>query len=309
MPEEHYAFLGKKKRLWFVISALILAVGIAFLSIWHLPFGIDFKGGASIDVVFEKPVDQTTLTDKVKTYPGVTGLVVTKSDQEDYILRMLPITDTDHQDIIKKLGDDFGTVTQKEYQLVGPSVSQDITRKAILAVVLASLFIILYLAYAFRGVTYPVSSWRFGVIAVAALLHDLVITVGVFSLLAHIFHFEVDASFITALLTVMGFSVHDTIVVFDRVRENLVKHKGEGYSFEAIADMSLSQTLNRSLATSLTVVFTLTTLTILGGGSIRGFVVTLLVGIAIGTYSSIFTATPLLAVWQARVARRSKPTV
>jgi len=305
---ETYAFLGPKKKVWFAISATILAVGVAFLFIWHLPLSIDFKGGSEIDAQFTQTVDQQALANKIKAYPGVTGLVVTKSDT-DYIIRLLPITDAQHQDIIKRLNQDFGTVTEKDYQLVGPSVSQDITRKAILAVVLASLFIILYLAYAFRGVTYPVSSWRFGVIAVAALLHDLVITVGVFSLLAHIFHFEVDASFITALLTVMGFSVHDTIVVFDRVRENLIKHKGEGLSFEKIADLSLAQTLNRSLATSLTVLFTLTALTILGGGSIRGFVVTLLIGIAIGTYSSIFTATPLLAVWQARVARRTKPTV
>lgn len=306
---ETYAFLGRKKRIWFAISGTILVVGIAFLFIWHLPLGIDFKGGSQINVEFSQEVGESALREKVSSYPGVTGLVVTKEDQKDYLLRMLPITDGQHQDIIKRLGSDFGTVTQKEYQLVGPSVSRDITRKAIIAVVLASLFIILYLAYAFRGVTYPVSSWRFGMIAVTALLHDLVITVGVFSLLAHIFHFEVDASFITALLTVMGFSVHDTIVVFDRVRENLQKHKGEGLGFEKIADLSLSQTLNRSLATSLTVLFTLTALTILGGASIRGFVVTLLVGIAIGTYSSIFTATPLLAVWQSRIAKRLKPTV
>ncbi|MEK7202566.1 MAG: protein translocase subunit SecF [Patescibacteria group bacterium] len=301
---EHYSFLGRKKKLWFVISIALFVIGLAFLGIWKLPLGIDFKGGAQLDLSFEQPVDENQLREKVASYPGVNGLVVTKTDQSVLTLRMLPITDADHQEILKKAGEDFGTVTERQYQLVGPSVSRDLTRKAIIAVFLASVFIVLYLAYSFRAVTYPVSSWRFGVVAVIALLHDLVITVGVFSILAHFFHFEVDASFITALLTVMGFSVHDTIVVFDRIRENLARHKGESLGFETIADMSLGQTLNRSIATSLTVVITLTALTIMGGESIRGFVVTLLVGIAIGTYSSIFTATPLLAVWQNRISRQ-----
>lgn len=304
-----YLFLGQKKRIWFSISIALFVIGVIFLIIWRLPFGIDFKGGAQMDISFASTVGESALREKVSSYPEVKGLVVTKTDQDQLTLRMLPITDEQHQTIIQKINADFGQATEKQYQLVGPSVSRDLTRKAVIAVILASVFIILYLAYAFRTVTYPVSSWRFGVIAVVALLHDLVITVGVFSILAHFFHFEVDASFITALLTVMGFSVHDTIVVFDRVRENLLKHKGESIGFEAIADMSLSQTLNRSLATSLTVIFTLTALTILGGASIRGFVVTLLVGIAIGTYSSIFTATPLLAVWQQRVSQRAKPTL
>ncbi|MEK7171222.1 MAG: protein translocase subunit SecF [Patescibacteria group bacterium] len=306
LNSNHYLFLGRKKKLWFTISLGLFIVGILFLIIWKLPFGIDFKGGAQMDLSFDKPVGETDLRQKVSEYPDVEGLVVTKTDQSALTLRMLPITNEQHQAIIKKINEDFGSVTEKQYQLVGPSVSQDLTRKAILAVVLASVFIILYLAYSFRTVTFPVSSWRFGVVAVVALLHDLVITVGVFSILAHFFHFEVDASFITALLTVMGFSVHDTIVVFDRIRENLAKHKEESLGFETIADMSLSQTLNRSMATSLTVIFTLTALTVMGGESIRGFVVTLLIGIVIGTYSSIFTATPLLVVWQNRINHHGK---
>ena len=300
---QQYRFLGKKKKMWFGISIALFVIGIAFLVIWKLPLGIDFKGGAQMDLSFAAEVGESVVREKVGGYPDVKGLSVTRIDQSALTLRMLPITDSQHQTILKTIGDDFGTVTENQYQLVGPSVSRDLAQKAILAVILAAVFIILYLAYSFRTVTFPVSPWRFGVVAVVALLHDLVITAGVFAILAHTFHFEVDASFVTALLTVMGFSVHDTIVVFDRVRENLLKHKGENLGFEAIADMSLSQTLNRSIATSLTVIITLTALTILGGESIRGFIVTLLVGIAIGTYSSIFTATPLLVVWQNRVGR------
>lgn len=218
---------------------------------------------------------------------------------------MLPISDADHQKIISNLTTDLGKVTEKQYQSVGPSVSKDLTYKAVRAIIFAAILIILYLAYAFRAVAYPVSSWRFGVVAVIALLHDLIITIGVFAVIAHFLHYEVDSSFITALLTVMGFSVHDTIVVFDRLRENLIRLKAsDSQEFEQLADQSLGETLNRSLATSLTVIFTLVSLTLLGGESIRPFVVTLLIGIFIGTYSSIFTATPLLVIWQNLVFKR-----
>lgn len=302
-------FLGKKKVFWFGLSIALMIPGIIALSVWKLPFGIDFRGGAVIELGFEKRVTEGELRTKITGSQQVQGAQVAKTGDNTYLIKTLPIEQSNYRALIEELGKDYGQVTEKQFQNVGPSVSKDLTRKAVIAVVLASLLIILYLAYSFRGVTYPVSSWRFGVVAVVALLHDLVIATGVFSILAHFFHFEVDASFITALLTIMGFSVHDTIVVFDRIRENLATHRlVSGSNFEQIADESLSQTLNRSLATSLTVIFTLTALTVLGGESIRAFVVTLLAGIAIGTYSSIFTATPLLVVWQNRVLRRDRTT-
>lgn len=299
-------YLGRKKRIWFIISIVLSVLAIISLFYWRLPLGIDFRGGAQLEIALEKPVGEEELRQKISSYPAAKGVVVNKSAENSFIVRLLPITDAEHQEINSKLTEDFGTVTEKQYQLVGPSVSQDLTRKAVIAVVLAAVMIIFYLAYSFRKVSYPVSSWRFGVVAVVALLHDLLITVGIFAVLAHFFNFEIDASFITALLTVMGFSVHDTIVVFDRLRENLIRHGSNASQFESIADQSIGQTLNRSLATSLTVIFTLAALVILGGESIRAFVTTLLVGITVGTYSSIFTATPLLVVWQQRAARRTK---
>lgn len=301
---EKYHFLGKRKYLWFIVSLIIMLPGIVSLFVWKLPLGIDFKGGAQIEMKFEKTISTDELRQKLSGYPGVSGLSVSSNQGGTYDIRMLQITDDQHQQILQQLNKDFGSVTEESYQLVGASVSKDLARKAIIAVVLASIMIILYLAYSFRTVTHPVSSWRFGVTAVVALLHDLLITAGAFSILAHFLHWEVDASFITALLTVMGFSVHDSIVVFDRIRENLINYKSAvEHNFERIADESLSQTLNRSLATSLTVIFTLVALTVLGGASIRPFVATLLAGITIGTYSSIFTASPLLAVWQERAMR------
>ncbi|HUD21025.1 MAG TPA: protein translocase subunit SecF [Candidatus Saccharimonadales bacterium] len=297
-----YTFLGKKKIWWFIFSGLVMVPGIISLFVWKLPLGIDFKGGSQIEVHFAKTVSQTDLTNKVATYPGVKGLTISTVANGDYLLTMLPLGDSDHKTLTTDLNKDFGGVAEVQYQLVGASVSQDLTRKAIIAVVLASILILFYLAYAFRKVAFPVSSWRFGATALAALIHDLVITVGVFSILAHFLKYEVDVTFITAMLTVMGFSVHDTIVVFDRIRENLLKNRVENAEeFEKLSDESLQQTLNRSLATSLTVIFTLIALVAMGGSSIRPFVMTLLVGISIGTYSSIFTATPLLVVWQNRV--------
>ncbi len=299
-----YRFLGRKKIFWLGLSLLLMLFGIAALINWRLPLGIDFKGGAAFELQFEKPVGEQDLRDKLGSYTQVKGPQVSQTGDNTYLIKTLPIERGDYQKTVEQLGKDFSPVTEKQFQSVGPTVSRDLTRKAIIAVILASLLIILYLAYSFRQVTYPVSSWRFGLIAVVALLHDLIISVGVFAIVAHFFHFEVDASFITALLTIMGFSVHDTIVVFDRIRENLLHEShAAATEFERIADESLTQTLNRSLATSLTVIFTLTALTVLGGESIRGFVVTLLIGITIGTYSSIFTATPLLAMWQNRVSR------
>lgn len=298
-------FLGWKKRMWLIISVAIMIPGIVAVSVWRLPFGIDFKGGAQFEIAFTPAEEQGKVAEKITGYQQVRGPVITKAGENTYFVKMLPITEDERLAIVDNLKKDFSGVEIKQFESVGPSVSQDVTRKAVLAIVLASTLIILYLAYSFRKVAQPVSSWRFGVVAVAALLHDLVITIGVFAILAHYLHYEVDASFITALLTVMGFSVHDTIVVFDRLRENSLKERPDtADEFEALADISLSQTLNRSLATSLTVIFTLTALVVLGGASIRPFVATLLIGIAVGTYSSIFTATPLLVLWQNRVFKK-----
>lgn len=281
--------------------------GIIALSVWKLPLGIDFRGGAQFELKFDKAPTQEALKQKITSYPEARGVTVTTAEGESFIVRVLPISEGEYKEISKKLETDFGTYTEKQFQSVGPSVSKDLTRKAITAVVIATLLIILYLAYSFRGVSHPVSSWRFGLVAAVALLHDLLISIGVFAILAHYFNYEVDSSFITAMLTIMGFSVHDTIVVFDRIRENLTKNRvATAAEFEQVADDSLGETLNRSIATSLTVIFTLSALAILGGESIRGFVVTLLVGIFIGTYSSIFTATPLLVLWQQRVFNKQR---
>ncbi len=301
-----YRFLGKKKFWWLLVSGLILLPGIVSLFVWKLPLGIDFRGGGAAEWHFAKAVSEEELRQVLADQDILKGITVSRSGEDSVFVKFLPAEAGDYQQSLTGVKEKFGEITKEKFENVGPSVSRDLTKKAIIAMVVASLFILIYLAYSFRGVTYPVSSWRFGSVALIALIHDLIISVGVFSILAHFFGYEVDSSFITALLTIMGFSVHDTIVVFDRIRENLAHNPVDtAEEFEKVADESLSQTLNRSIGTSLTVIFTLTALLLLGGESIRAFIVTMLVGITVGTYSSIFTATPILTLWQKRVYRRT----
>lgn len=192
--------------------------------------------------------------------------------------------------------DAAGVITSSE--TVGPVIGAETTRNALLSVAIASLAIILYIAYAFREIPKPYSSWKFGVAAVVALLHDVLVVVGIFSLLGHFAAVKIDSLFVTALLTIIGFSVHDTIVVFDRIRENLRKTPG---SFTQIVNESILQTLGRSLMTSITVLLTLLALILFGGETIRWFVVALFIGVFSGTYSSIFNAAPLLVLWEEKI--------
>ncbi|MEK7461440.1 MAG: protein translocase subunit SecF [Patescibacteria group bacterium] len=292
----------KYTKLWFSISALLIIPGIIALVTWGLRFGIDFRGGTLIELKFSQADIQTEQIRTALADVQLENLIVQPAGQGSVFLRTGPIDTEKHTQIGENIKNKLGEYLEARFESVGPTVSQDLTKKAIIAVIFASIVIIFYIAFAFRGVPKPASSWRFGISAVAALAHDLLFVVGAFAILGHFFHYEVDSLFITALLTVMGFSVHDTIVVFDRLRENL--RKSPSRTFSEIADLAITQTLGRSLATSLTVVFVLLSLFLLGGESIKPFVLALLLGVTIGTYSSIFNATPLLVVWQNAATRR-----
>ncbi len=289
--------------LWFTISLVLIIPGIIGLAAFGLKVGIDFRGGLLIELKFDEQSEE--VNQKIREALGeinLENLVVQSAGQGSVLLRTEPVDEEKHQQILTRLHEQIGQAEEIRFENVGPTVSKDLTRKAIIAVIVASFAIIFYIAYAFRGVPKPASSWRFGLTAAAALLHDLLFVVGMFAILGHFYHYEVDSLFITALLTVMGFSVHDTIVVFDRIRENLKRFPA--LSLAENANISLGQTLARSLATSLTVIFVLLTLFLLGGETTKPFILALLLGITIGTYSSIFNATPLLVVWETRATRR-----
>ena len=285
----------KFNKLWFTISAILIIPGIMAMIAWGLNLGIDFKGGTVTKIEFVKKTDKTKVQESLKTLK-LKDLNIQSSQNNQYIIRTVTTGDKLDQQISEALKKSAGENKIASFELIGPSISSDLTFKAFEALIFASLAIIFYLAYAFRKVRKPANSWRFGVCAVAALLHDALFVLGVFAILGHYYGYEINSLFITAILTIIGFSVHDTIVVFDRIRENL--RLSPSSTFSEIANNSITQTLARSLNTSLTVLIVLLTMFLLGGESVKPFVLALLIGITIGTYSSIFNATPLLVIWQ-----------
>lgn len=279
--------LMKFKYLFFGISLLIIMPGIYSLARYGLKPSIDFTGGTLLEV--QNPKLQTQNLSKLGT--------VQETSNKTFLIKTKPMDTAQKDQVIAELNQKYGKTDLLKFESVGPVIGQELTQKAIQAIIIASLAIICYIAYAFREIPKPYSSFKFGVSAVVALLHDVLVLTGIFSLLGHFFNIEIDALFVTAILTVIGFSVHDTIVVFDRIRENLRK-EGNKVSFEQVVNDSLLQTLVRSLNTSLTALFVMLAIILFGGESIRIFALALFIGIFSGTYSSIFNAAPLLVIWE-----------
>lgn len=298
-----------KKWLYFLISGLLIIPGIISLVLWGIKPGIDFTGGTLLELKFEQvqnsKLKSQNVNEDIKKIIESQNLEVgslQESGENTYLLRLKPIDKDQNQKLQEELKKQYGEVNELRFETVGPSVGKETTEKAVKSVLVASLVIVLYIAWAFREIPKPFASWKFGVCAVLALIHDVLVVIGLFSLLGHFFSVEIDSLFITALLTIMGFSVHDTIVVFDRIRENLHKLPSN-LTFTHIVNESIVQTLARSFSTSLTVLFTLLSLLLFGGESVRWFIVALLIGVTSGTYSSIFNAAPLLVLWEERGKR------
>ncbi len=224
---------------------------------------------------------------------------VQPAGDKDMYLRFKEVDEATHQEIIKTINQKFTVegqpVVEKRFESIGPIIGKELQQKSWSAIFLAVVAIIAYIAYAFRKVSKPVASWKYGVSAVIALIHDIVIVTGIFSILGHFAGVEIDSLFITALLTILGFSVHDTIVVFDRTRENLSRHYSS--DFGQVVDDSVNQTIARSINTSLTTILVLFALYFFGGQSINNFVLALIIGILFGTYSSIFVASAIVVDW------------
>ncbi|RJP46738.1 MAG: protein translocase subunit SecF [Armatimonadetes bacterium] len=290
--------LMNKKKWFFIFSTLIIIPGIVSLVLYGLKLGVDFTGGTLLEYRFAQEISKESLWQEVVNQGGEVSNIV-ESGQDSYIIKTKSVNQAKINQIKEGLEERFGTLEEVRLENVGPVIGAETTRNAFIAVVLASVMIVVYLAIAFYKVPKPASSWRFGVTAVAALLHDVLVVVGVFSILGHVLGVEVDVLFVTALLTVIGFSVHDTIVVFDRIRENLPKYLSK--NFQEVVDISITQTISRSLNTSFTVVFVLLALLLFGGESIQWFVVALMIGVISGTYSSIFNATAILCWWEERL--------
>jgi preprotein translocase subunit SecF len=255
--------------------------------------GIDFTGGALLELRLERPVQPSEVRDVFADNGFLGSTVQTTLDERTVLVRTKPMESEAKTQIIEVLTTQFGAVEELRFESVGPAVGAQVTRAAAIAVAVAAFFILAFIVFAFRKVPH---AFRYGACAIAAMIHDILITVGLFALAGLLLNWEADALFLTALLTVIGFSVQDTIVVFDRIRENIPKRRGE--AFETIANRSLLETLHRSLATQLNAIFVLFALLLLGGATTKQFVAVLLVGLISGTYSSIFTAVPLLVAWE-----------
>lgn len=285
-----------KRYLYFIISLIVIVPGVVALILWGLPLAIDFTGGSLLEVSFDDPSKRPQPAEVVSLYDEFDfpdSLVQTSGD-DGIIIRSKHMEDATKGDIVGAMETAFdSSITVLRFESVGPSVGQEVASRAAGAVGFAAIAIMLYITYAFRGVPH---AFRYGVSAITAMLHDVAVVVGLEAIFGHYLGWEVDALFLTALLTVIGFSVHDSIVVFDRIRENSRIYRRLPY--ETLVNHSIVQTLDRSINTQLTVMFTLLALALFGGVTIRHFVIILLIGVFSGTYSSIFNAAPLLVVWE-----------
>jgi len=285
----------KHKNWYFALSLLVIVPGIIAMLLWGLNLSIDFTSGTLMTLSFNNTVNnnQVQAVDNSLKSIGVKGS--SEISGKLIFVRSSPLDQAQNAKFLSTLSGKYKDVKELESQTTGPTIGQETAWNAFKAVAIASILIILYITWSFREVPKPASSFRFGICAIIALIHDVLVVVGIFAILGHFFGVQIDSLFVTAILTIIGFSVHDTIVVFDRIRENLKKMGGK--DFPKTVNDSVIQTIDRSLNTSLTVFLVLVALLLFGGESIRWFVVALLIGIISGTYSSIFNASPLLVLW------------
>ncbi|HEV8677546.1 MAG TPA: protein translocase subunit SecF [Candidatus Paceibacterota bacterium] len=301
--------LMNRKQYFLAVPIILSALSLLALLLWGLKPGIDLIGGSYLEVSYSATSTKPT-SDQVKDAAAAAGISdsrVQPTGATGFILRQRDLSNDEHQALLKGLGT-LGSVSEVQFDSVGPTIGAELLQKAWIAIALVIISIIIFIAFAFRGVSRPVASWKYGVVAIVTLMHDILIPTGIFAVLGRFAGAEVDSLFIVALLTILGISINDTIVVFDRIRENLRRNqdKSKHEEFDQVVSKSILQTLTRSINTSVAVVIVLLALYILGPASTHDFALTLIVGMVAGTYSSIFLAAPLLVVWNNFSHRGSK---
>lgn len=296
-----FSFVGLRKW-WFGLSAVMIAASIVALAVFGLRFSIDFTGGSLMELSFTAGAPATADLTAALTEAGYQSVTVQSSTDNRAIIRLESLTEERHQEALSTIRGRFGEAVEQRFDSVGPVIGKELRKSAVIGVALTLLLIGLYISWAFRKVSEPIASWKYGLLTVICAAHDVIVPLGVFAVLGHYMHLEVGAAFIAAILTILGYSISDTVVVFDRTRENLSHHTGE--PFEQIVEKSIQQTYVRSINTSVTVVLALASILIFGGESTKAFALALLIGVLVGTYSSIFFASPALVEWEEM--RRSK---
>ena len=289
----------KTFKFWIGLSLVLLLIGVTAMFVYGYKTGIDFAGGTILELQISEPKNSVA-TDVssaiISAYKTVTNLDVAAQAEGDnrYFVRSAQINNEQKNNLIIALQANFSVVNELRFETVDPTIGADVVRKAVLAVILAIIGILFYIAYAFRRVPGQVGAWRFGSAAVLALAHDVLILLGLYAIVSHFWGAEIDGMFITALLTLVGFSVHDTIVTFDRVRENLRRRAGE--DLVTLLNDSIVETIVRSINTSFTLFLVLVAMFFFGGPTLKYFTLAMIIGVVVGTYSSVFIASPLLLV-------------
>jgi preprotein translocase subunit SecF len=283
----------KYRKIYYIISGILVISSLFSLIFYRLNFGIDFTGGSILTLEFKngRPTNQEVENKLANLNLG--EITIQPAGETDLILRVKYIDEGLHRQLLQKFN---GQAEEKSFDSIGPTIGKELTNKTFVFIALVLLAIIFFITFAFRRASRPVSSWQYGLVAsLVAFLHDVLIPLGAFSLLGKFYNIQVTIPIVVGLLTILGYSVHDTIVVFDRIRENI--SRGSGRAFELIVNTSLNQTLVRSINTSLTTLFVLLAIFFIGGETLRYFSLILILGIITGTYSSIFIASPILVSW------------
>lgn len=283
------------RKIWFSFSGILIIIATSALALWGLKPGIDFTGGSLLELEFSSgTLPDPAAIKSVFADAGVAEPLIQPSGGATAVLRFATVTETEHQRLLDALAEKFEGMREARFDSIGPAIGRELFTKSLVAILAVTLMVLIYLTWAFRKVSRPVPAWVYGGIVVATFLHDTIIPLGLFAWLGHFRGVEIGSPFIAAVLIILAYSINDTIVVFDRVRENLPRLRAP---FAEIVEASVHQTITRSINTSLTTVAVLTAIYFFGGTSLQVFSLALIVGIALGTYSSIFIAAPLLISW------------
>ena len=285
------------RHIWLSISAALVLLSIIFVSVFGLKFGIDFTGGSLMEIDFGTVVSREEVTESLRA-AGYQDSTIQTSGENGYLIRLPSLKEDEHQNILSVFKQKHGDLTEHRFDSIGPVIGSELRYTATTGVIITLVLIGLYVAWAYRKVSEPMASWKYGVLTILTAFHDVIIPLGAFALFGKFFGWEVGTAFVAAILTILGYSITDTVVVFDRTRENLMRHTA--HTFEDIVERSIHQTLWRSISTSTTTLLALLAIFLFGGESTRPFAMALMIGILTGTYSSIFLASPLLVTWEKR---------
>jgi preprotein translocase subunit SecF len=283
----------KYSKIYYIFSILLALAAISCLIFFGLKFGIDFLGGSILEVDFEMRPENPIIQEKLNEF-NLGEIIIQPTGEKGIIIRMKEIDENTHQKILSKIGE-ISKIEEKRFESIGPVIGKELRQKTIILIIVSLIALLFYIAIAFKKVSRPLSSWQYGIISIIALTFDVLIPIGIFASLGKFYNVQFNIPIITALLTILGYTINDKVIVFDRVRENLLRRKG--LDFENLVNQSLNQTLIRSLSTGSCSLLVLFSLFFFGGETLKYFSLTLIIGIIVGTYSSLFLASPFLVSW------------